>query len=691
LAAALLLAPAAIPALAAGGSITGTVTANGVGIAGVPVLIDNAFGGEVVARLMTDGAGNYSASVADGTYYVLFNPPETSGLAHQWYDRAISTADGTRVVVSGSPVTGIDGRLVAGHLISGVVSDAATGGPLPGVSVLAYVGTINGQWLCCYGAGAALADAAGRYSIRVQDGVYRLSFALQGYPTQWWRLVNATDTVAGHRAATDVPVQGADAAGIDARLGANVVPPCIAHQEAPTTTVYLPNITKTLGGPQGWVTPFIVQNVGGVPTTLEVSFYGFADGALVTCRRIWNLAPGTSYADVPNNDVDLPHDRQFSVVVRSYGSTVVAAVNEHQGQGLRAEALSYVGLSRGATKVLLPYLSKFYRSWLTTVVVQNLGTSAATVRADLQSYDGARAVSLARLIQPGRAQFIDPSAEPAIALNDELSGIISADQPIAVIVNAHNDAPSATALRGFSYNGIPLSATTTSYMPYVSKVDAGDSGPGDARVAIQNAGDTPATPSLTFQPLGGGSPVTISAPSPVAPGGVWLFDPQIYKVAGGYQLCRNAGAGRCIAPGEHSLTVGGGQFAVLNVQLTGTTAMGLIAAAPASKLYVPNVTRTLGGALGWTTPIIVQSAGATSATLRWYRFADGILIHTQPLAGLTTGASYKVDPRTLAALADDTQYAVVIEAVSPVTAIVTELNSLGGDGAMAYEAFAALP
>jgi hypothetical protein len=491
--------------------------------------------------------------------------------------------------------------------------------------------------------------------------------------------------------ATDVPVREANADGIDARLGANVVPPCLAPPEPPTTTLYLPNITKTLGGPQGWVTPFIVQNVGGSPTTLEVSFYSFVDGSLVTCRRIANLAPGTSFADVPNNDLDLPQDRQFSVVVRSYGSTVVAVVNEHQGQGSRAEALSYVGLSRGATKVFLPYLSKFYRSWLTTVVVQNLGTGPATVRADLRSYDEARALSLTRLIQPGRAQFIDPSVEPAIALNDELSGIISADQPIAVVVNAHNDAPSATAPRGFSYNGIPLPAGSTSYMPYVSKVDAGDSGPGDARVAIQNAGDTPAAPSLGFQSLGGASPVTISAPSPVAPGGVWLFDPQIYKVAGGYQLCRNAGAGRCIAPGEHSLTVSGGQFAVLNVQLTGATAMGLIAATPASKLYVPNVTRTLGGALGWTTPIVVQSAGATGATLRWYRFADGNLVHTQSLTGLATGTSYKVDPRALPALSDDTQYAVVIEAAAPVSAIVTELSSLGGDGAMAYEAFPAIP
>src|SRR5207244_69870 len=119
-----------------------------------------------------------------------------------------------------------------------------------------------------------------------------------------------------------------------------------------TTTVYLPNITKTLGGPSGWVTPFIVQNIGAQPTVLEVSFFRFADGSLVTCRKVSGLAPGTSFADVPNNDTDLPSDTQFSVVVRSYGAQLVSLVNGQQGLGTltRAEALSYVGLTSGATR-----------------------------------------------------------------------------------------------------------------------------------------------------------------------------------------------------------------------------------------------------------------------------------------------------------------------------------------------------
>ena len=53
-----------------------------------------------------------------------------------------------------------------------------------------------------------------------------------------------------------------------------------------TTTVYLPNITKTLGGPAGWVTPFYIQNAGALQTTVETSFFRFSDAA--ECRRFTN-------------------------------------------------------------------------------------------------------------------------------------------------------------------------------------------------------------------------------------------------------------------------------------------------------------------------------------------------------------------------------------------------------------------
>src|SRR5437867_12818658 len=122
----------------------------------------------------------------------------------------------------------------------------------------------------------------------------------------------------------------------------------------PTSNAFLPNITKSLGGPTGWVTPFIVQNVGTASTDLQVSFYRFSDGSLVTCRKVTGVGAGTSFADIPNNDTDLPANTQFSVVVRSHVAQIVAVVNEHAGAGERAEALSYNGLAAGSTPVSLP-------------------------------------------------------------------------------------------------------------------------------------------------------------------------------------------------------------------------------------------------------------------------------------------------------------------------------------------------
>ena len=450
----------------------------------------------------------------------------------------------------------------------------------------------------------------------------------------------------------------------------------------PTTTVYLPNITKTLGGPAGWVTPFIVQNVGAAATALEVSFYRFSDGALVTCRKVTGLAPGTSFADVPNNDTDLPGDSQFAVVVRSFGSQVVSVVNEHQGAGSRAESLSYVGLNAGSTTVALPYVAKAVGGWLTTFVIQNLGAVSTTVTASFTSHDGTRTATLARTIGPGRSAVVDPTVEAGLVAGIEYAATLSSTQPIAAVVNAHNDAPSAPFPMGFSYNGIASSVGDV-YLPWVGRnADGGRY----SRILVQNMGIADATPAITFRQIGGSGQAVVTAATPLRPSRVYSFT----VPSGSDPSCPVTGSATCPALGEHSVVVSGGLFAVLTSASNQVSALGLSGGPPAAaRIYLPNITRTLGGASGWTTPVILQSAGAATATLRWYRFTDGALVATQFVPSLSAGASVRIDPRTVSGLADDTQYAVVVDAPAPMRAIVLELNSLGGDGAMAYEGFTA--
>ena len=440
------------------------------------------------------------------------------------------------------------------------------------------------------------------------------------------------------------------------------------------TTVYLPNITKMLGGEDGWQTPFIVQNVGSVATDVQLEFYSFS-GAYVKTRSVAALAPGTSFFHSPNHDPDLAPWGQYSVVIRSASSPVVAVVNEHQSQldPVRQEALSYSGLSRGSTHVFLPYTAYFVRRWLTTIIIQNLGTSVANVSAKFVSFDGTRTATLTRTIAAGRSQFIDPRIEPLLTQGVEYSVSLTSNQPIGVVVNAHDDFPGAPAPMGFSYNGVLPMEDEDSFVPYVAKNADGRS----TRLIIQNMGLAPARPQLFFRRLGdpSGTATRIDAPADVAPGASVSIDLLQWTIPNG----------------EYGVHLTGGQWAVVSATIGPTSAMGFVNYSGNSNLfYLPNITRTLGGADGWTTPIVIQSVSTLvrTARLSWYRFADGALVTQQTLNGLTYGGSVRVDPRQVPGLSDDTQYGVVIETpAGGVAAVVTELSFRGGDGAMSYEAF----
>ncbi len=500
--------------------------------------------------------------------------------------------------------------------------------------------------------------------------------------------------VAQSQAAGVLPAQSAMAATVVAAAPSARAADACGTPGTPTTTVYLPNITKALGGPSGWVTPFIVQNVGTQSAALEVSFYRFSDGALVTCRKVGGLRPGRSFADMPNDDADLPADTQFSVVVRSFGAQVVSVVNEIQGAGEAFEGLSYTGSSSGATKVYLPNVTRRFFGYDVPFIIQNLGSAQAHISVDFVSFDATLRFGTAIVANPRQSAVVDPDFLPAWSgqsnsgLRDGLqyAVTITSDQPVAVVVNAHNETGAPVA---YSHNGLSAPGAAKLYAPYAAKNAEGIGR--TSNLVVQNVGPTAVAPTLTFTPLGGGTPQTFTMAS-IPAGAARAFEP-LYT-SGNSTLARcGAASTSCLGDGVFSLVIDapGGQIAAVVLPFSASTVMAY-AAAPAAgnRAYLPNITRTLGGPSGWTTPFVLQSAGAVSATARWYRFSDGALVARQAIGPLSPGVSLRVDPRSVPGLADDAQYAVVVDAVGgSVVAIVTELSALGGDGAMAYEGFAA--
>src|SRR5882762_8711851 len=278
-----------------------------------------------------------------------------------------------------------------------------------------------------------------------------------------------------------------------------------------TSTVYLPNITRRLGGPDGFYTPFIIQNTGTANTELEVSFYKFTDGSCVERYLIFGLAPGTSHSNDPNDVVkntSLPDDAQFSVVVQSFGSKIVGVVNEHQGVDNRAEALSYDGFTNGANTVYLPNITrKFFGLFDTPFIIQNHRSSTASVTARFKSFDGVGpTIVIPRTIDPGKAKPIDPDSDdialgaPGLTDNKQYAVTVSANQPVAVVVNTQADKASVAQPVAAATDGIATGGATV-YGAYAAKNAQGVGR--YSPIIVQNLGAAAVTPKITFTPLTG--------------------------------------------------------------------------------------------------------------------------------------------------------------------------------------------
>ena len=554
--------------------------------------------------------------------------------------------------------------------IYGRAFDASTGAPLSNICVI--LGPVK---LTCF----TRTDANGNYHIDFPPGniitaAQQLEFldqsgVYQEYDSPQFVVVNQVPEDAPMLKPGQVPQQPCTGAG------------------AVTRTIYLPNITKDLGGAGGWYTPFIVQNTGSAVTRLEISYYKFSDGSLVSCRAIPNLAPGTSFADDPRYDAFLPTDSQFAVVVRSFGSTVVSVVNEHQHSGDLAEAMSYDGASSGSTTVFLPNVTRRFFGYDTPIIMQNLGTAATTATAHFVSFDGtAPTIDVIRNIDVGRSQFIDPNYEAGLVDGKQYGVTVTANQPLSVVVNVQDDQSWQIYPKGDGLGGISTGGSTL-YAAYAPKNMDGVGR--SATVVVQNMGTTAASPSIAFTPFGGGSAQTFALGA-IQPGGSRAFDVRYANGDTSQPLC-SSGTSGCLGDGDYSVVISGAGAnlaAEVNVN-TGTTAMNYVATAtPAAKSFLPNVTRTLGGSTGWTTPIVIQSASASTVTLSWYRFSDGALVTTQVLT-TSPGVAMRVDPRGVSGLSDDTQYSVVADGgTGLINGIVVELAS-AGDNAMIYEGFTA--
>lgn len=260
--------------------------------------------------------------------------------------------------------------------------------------------------------------------------------------------------------------------------------------------------------PGGWGSAILIQNVGTAtlaPDQYSIEFYD-ANGSLVksfTPPATASIAPGASREFyIPTTITDLASG-QYSGVVSS-SVPVKAVVNSSTDRAAAApwSAFAYEGVDAAATatRLFIPGFYKDYFGFRSELVIQNTGTSAASVQATFyRSSDGQRfgPISLGS-IQPNAAQTFSYN-DPAFnglpgSTNTSLFGVVVESTngvPLAGVSNiwTASDADAGAGSFNAFTSGSPTVYAAALYNQYFGFV---------ASITVQNLADTAAAGNIRF-------------------------------------------------------------------------------------------------------------------------------------------------------------------------------------------------
>lgn len=193
------------------GSISGTVTNGGSGLAGICVDVIP-MGSENGGFTSSGSGGAYTVTgLAAGTYVVYFYAgcgSASQNWVPQYWKDALNYEDATPLTVAaGKKLSGINAAMQVGATISGTVT--ASGSPVDDVCVTVYGVTVE------FEAGATTSGTGAYSADQIPTGAYDVEFAPceqnQNYLSQWWKNASSQSTATAITLAAGQSVTGIDA------------------------------------------------------------------------------------------------------------------------------------------------------------------------------------------------------------------------------------------------------------------------------------------------------------------------------------------------------------------------------------------------------------------------------------------------------------------------------------------------
>ena len=265
-----------------------------------------------------------------------------------------------------------------------------------------------------------------------------------------------------------------------------------------------------------WFTSYQIANLGSSAATIQVDYYdatGVSDAAM---SRSFPGVPAGGSVTVQQALETTLDDGVWSAVVSS-DQPIAAVGNQQLGQSGNASSIppfsSYSGVSEGATEIIVPSVMHNWFGYYTEITIQNVGAADAT-DVDIEYFPttyagclaGATGESDLNMAIPQYASHTESQADKTAlgasgltgdcaAFNGRFLGSakITADQPVAVVVNEH------TQGKLFTYNGFAEGATELLLPAYMRNYYGYY-----AAVVVANPGTVEATAEFTYVngPLG---------------------------------------------------------------------------------------------------------------------------------------------------------------------------------------------
>jgi len=338
--------------------------------------------------------------------------------------------------------------------------------------------------------------------------------------------------------------------------------------------------------------------------------------------------------------------RVTTTMLRPGDVVLPAAVSDRRGG-------SYSAFPAGAKHIYLPSVMRNWFGWTTSLMLQNTSGDPADTTVSLYPVDTGVGVIMTMVLPPYGAVALNPDAIQGFPDSFLGSGVVSADVPLAAIVNNRADNWDLLSYTGISYDPArqDRSGASALYAPLIFQ----NYNDWQTALQVQNLGDAETMVEVTYHRSGDNA--TWSESAKIKPNASAVFAqaglPQGF-------------VGSAVIRSRNGQALG----AIINHRKL-TTGAGMSYEALAGGASVLNTPLILRYYFNWSTGVAVQNVGVSDTTVTLRYTATGSGQTYQETATLAPGAVYGFDQRR--SLVVPASFVGSADNGQPVVALVNEV------------------